>query len=502
MANRGADGKRRCITEFFERAPEKQQQVIAQAVTSEQCGLGGAILGSVKKSVTQALSGKRERNPEPSEDDKRRIGEYSAKFGPARTIDWWKEETGVILKVPTVCKYKNMVQLGASPKYSVNEREDHRGGRPGLLKMAEEEMLMQYLNALRDAGGVVTGKICAASARGIVSALRPYDLKDRGGTVAFSEHWGYDLLKRHDWRWRMRTTGHRHLPDDVRKAEELLHAALCRIAMMYNIPPALFVNCDETANLLIPLTNHTFAPAGAEKVAIAGSEEKRATTLTMGCTPVGRLVPPQMIFPVSTARTLPADGNLPAGWTATFRTARKGKSPSHWANEETVLQYIQSNLVPFLATIKAELGLPSSQKSCVLLDVFRAHLTDKVKEELERNDIVLLTVPASGTDLFQPCDQVVNSKFKQSVKKQFEEYFERMLAAHITGGGPPASFVLDTRLTIIRPRNLEWTIAAWKSLTEKDVRSSWKRAGMAFLQTSSDLDIYSTLRWGCGKFYL
>ena len=113
---------------------------------------------------------------------------------------------------------------------------------------------------------------------------------------------------------------------------------------------------------------------------------------------------------------------------------------------------------PLARASTSRLGLPATQKALLLVDVFRAHLTDAVKAKLDANSIIMITVPVCATDLFQPCDQAgVNLKFKGQMKKAFEEHFQAELKRHMDAGRPPHDFILDQRLTSLRPKNHGWT---------------------------------------------
>ncbi len=65
-----------------------------------------------------------------------------------------------------------------------------------------------------------------------------------------------------------------------------------------------------------------------------------------------------------------------------------------WANEGTVLEYLENNLITFVDAARTRLGLPSTQKALVLVDVFRAHLAEAVKAKLEKHGILMVTLPA------------------------------------------------------------------------------------------------------------
>ena len=80
-------------------------------------------------------------------------------------------------------------------------------------------------------------------------------------------------------------------------------------------------------------------------------------------------------------------------------------------------------LTPYTDRVKDELGLPKSQKSLLILDVFRAHRTPDVLDELKANGFVLEFVPANCTSELQPLDVTVNGAYKNHLKEAFTDWY-------------------------------------------------------------------------------
>ena len=62
-------------------------------------------------------------------------------------------------------------------------------------------------------------------------------------------------------------------------------------------------------------------------------------------------------------------------------------SQNHWANEDTMLEYIQKVIVPFVEIKRETLNLNSEHPALAIFDQFKGQLTEKVTNELEENYI-------------------------------------------------------------------------------------------------------------------
>ena len=71
-------------------------------------------------------------------------------------------------------------------------------------------------------------------------------------------------------------------------------------------------------------------------------------------------------------------------------------------------RFISTVLSPCVAKVKEENQLLDSQKALLILDVFAAHRTDAVLNQLKSAGVVLLFIPANCTGELQPLDLSVN----------------------------------------------------------------------------------------------
>ena len=62
---------------------------------------------------------------------------------------------------------------------------------------------------------------------------------------------------------------------------------------------------------------------------------------------------------------------------------------------------------------------PTDERSLLVWDSFRAHLTESVKEALQRRKIDVAVIPGGLTPVLQPLDKCLNKPFKDHVKTKY-----------------------------------------------------------------------------------
>ena len=62
---------------------------------------------------------------------------------------------------------------------------------------------------------------------------------------------------------------------------------------------------------------------------------------------------------------------------------------------------------------------PRNEQSLLVWDSFRAHLTDEVKEDLNRRKIDVAVIPGGLTPVLQPLDKCLNTPFKDNVRRKY-----------------------------------------------------------------------------------
>ena len=78
-------------------------------------------------------------------------------------------------------------------------------------------------------------------------------------------------------------------------------------------------------------------------------------------------------------------------------------NPKHYSNAEESMKVLNDIIIPYVAKERERLGLNDGQAAVLIMDVFKGQMTDPVLKVLS-NNILLQSVPANFTYLFQPLD--------------------------------------------------------------------------------------------------
>lgn len=240
---------------------------------------------------------------------------------------------------------------------------------------------------------------------------------------------------------------------------------------MGDIPGDLIINWDHTGIKYVPVSNWTFEKKGSKRVEIVGCDDKRQVTALLSCTLNGKILPVQVIYAGKTPACLPKI-TPPKGWNMVF-------TPNHWANEETMLVYLQTILLPYIQQKRSELGLVNNHPALVIFNQFKAQTTEVFLKVLEENFIYFVEVPAHCTDHLQPLDLSINKPIKDHLKKSFQDWYagEVLKQMQISKEN---SKPIDLRLSFLKPLGLQWLINAWRYIQTTDfARNGFQEAGIA-----------------------
>ncbi len=185
-------------------------------------------------------------------------------------------------------------------------------------------------------------------------------------------------------------------------------------------------------------------------------DDKRQITAVFGASLTGDFLPVQLIYKGTTPRCLPAVP-FSRDWHITF-------SHNHWANELTILDYIDKILVPYISKKRLKLKLPPKYPALVIFDQFKGQLTDQVFEKLHKNNFRVL-VPANCTDRLQPLDVSVNKAAKKFMRGQFQDWYSQQICKKLTEDMPMVP--VDLKLSIIKPIGAKWLMGLYDYLKSK-----------------------------------
>lgn len=232
------------------------------------------------------------------------------------------------------------------------------------------------------------------------------------------------------------------------------------------------MNFDQTNSKLVPVSDWTMEKEGSNQVAIVGKEDKREITLLLTITASGYLLPPQVIYQGKTPGCH-AKVTFPESWAITH-------SDSHWSTEATMLQFIDSVLVPYVTKTRHELELAVDHYSLAIFDVFKAHRCDSVLRKLNDNNIHQVFVPAGCTSELQPLDVSVNQEFKAIMKNSFSRWYAEEVRQALDQGRELQDVKVDLRASLMKPLHANWLMLAISNLQEKSdlIRSGFEKSGI------------------------
>ena len=114
--------------------------------------------------------------------------------------------------------------------------------------------------------------------------------------------------------------------------------------------------------------------------------------------------------------------------------------------------------VPYVAKEREKLGLNEAPAALLVMDVFKGQMTDLVLKVLSHNNILLQSVPANFTYLFQLLDvqRGPNGFVKCLIKRKFSNWCNAQIT-HAMDDGRELDFVdIELRLSIMKPLHGKW----------------------------------------------
>ena len=129
----------------------------------------------------------------------------------------------------------------------------------------------------------------------------------------------------------------------------------------------------------------------------------------------GEYLPPQLIYQGKTSRCLPCV-DFSDEWYITY-------SNEHWSNEDTMKEYVEHILLPYIEEKRKSLNLANDFPALVLFDNFKAQCTTAVLTLLDQNNINVVLIPPNCTDLLQPLAISINKAVKDKLCGLFQSWF-------------------------------------------------------------------------------
>lgn len=318
----------------------------------------------------------------------------------------------------------------------------HNGHLPHYQQI--EEILFEWITNQRQLQNSVTREMIIAKA---VSLTQTTNFQNQPNlqSFKFSSIWLNGFLSRYKLSIRRRTTIAQRLPEDLEEKKQNFLSYVLSLRIRYNYPLFLIGNMDET-----PLTFDSPNPSTIEKrgthtisIRTTGNEKKNFTVI-LACLADGTKLPPVCIFK---RKTLPQE-NFPHN--VIVRANEKG-----WVNENEMLWWIEN-----IWSKRA----PNNPRSLLILDSFRAHLVDPVKQRLLTHHTNMAVIPGGLTSKLQPLDVSINKSFKAKIRVFYNHWMSETIH-DLTPSG-----------RIKRPSYSQlalWVVVAWESLDPDLIRRSF-----------------------------
>ncbi|CAI7829148.1 unnamed protein product [Closterium sp. NIES-53] len=107
----------------------------------------------------------------------------------------------------------------------------------------------------------------------------------------------------------------------------------------------------------------------------------------------------------------------------------------------------------------------------VVLDSYRGHLTEGVKEKFHELNCVPAVIPSGCTAEVQPLNVSINKSFKASVRQQYQKWFQEEGQEQLTRAGnlkkPPPEVVV------------RWISQAWKPVPADLIKRAFLTCGIS-----------------------
>ena len=177
---------------------------------------------------------------------------------------------------------------------------------------------------------------------------------------------------------------------------------------MEYIPPEL-VNWDQTKISIVPGSLWTMDAKRSERVEIVGISDKHQITAGFCGAVTGELLPPQLIYQGKTSACLPRYSY--DDWHVTC-------TPNHWSNEDTMKEYIERIIIPYVDRKHKELKLSSDQPALAIFDVFKGQQTEDVTKLLEENNIHVVMYLRTLRTACSPWTSVFNTSWMKEKRSR------------------------------------------------------------------------------------
>ena len=296
--------------------------------------------------------------------------------------------------------------------------------------------------------------------KGLIQLHEPQLLDQYKLSKAFIWNWIHYQLQ---WRWRVKTSQKHKLPIDFDKVAKDYAKRIAATIKHHQTHKSLIINFDQTGIHLVPAGSHSFAPKGTKDVPNHFSCDKRQITAVIASSFDGVLLPIQLIFQGKTERCEPTNNDNidSAGFHITH-------SYNHWSNQETMVQYIDLIIVPYVKQQIAAHHLPAESQVILILDCWSVHKSAEFRNHVYKKYkfINLVFVPANCTSELQVADYVLNRPFKHGITRRFNEWASNIILKQLESN-KLVGLKEHLKMEVIKPMLLQWCYESWNTMKTK-----------------------------------
>lgn len=273
----------------------------------------------------------------------------------------------------------------------------HNGRQPFFPELEQE--LAGWITSCRKQSLPITRNMAMKKAKELSQTEKFQEMYSTISSFKFSKKWMDCFMVRYDFSNRRRTTVSQHLPEDLLEKQQSFLSFVLYRRIQYNYPLKYIANMDETPVSFDLPNSYTLEKRGSNTISIKTTGHERSMfTVILGCMADGSKLPPVIIFKL---KNKPRE-EFPDG--VFIRTNEKG-----WVNKEEMNWWIDN------IWSKRSSDQLLNPRSLLVLDSFRGHLVNSVKQKLDEAHTNMAVIPGGLTSKLQPLDVAVNKSFKSNV---------------------------------------------------------------------------------------
>jgi DDE superfamily endonuclease/CENP-B N-terminal DNA-binding domain len=351
---------------------------------------------------------------------------------PKQIRDWMKKEA----KLHGIKKTKKTVHLG----------------RPRLLSPYEEELMVWFTNH-RESGLPMSIKTVTMKAVELVPQF------DRLSTNAQYQA-VRRLLRANCITIRCKTRVSQRRPQDVVDAATTFVKSMVPFLQAPDVSQDFIINMDQTPVPFSLQGMTTLNLSGATTINITTSDKKsRRFTASLAVTASGKKLKPMFTFK-----------GKPDGRIATKELPNNPRKDdvflncqeNAWFDGDVALRWIAECLAPYVREV------PVGIRPLLILDDYKVHKMESVKEALDALGVTLNIIPGGCTCLAQPIDVGIGKPFKHRIREQWMSWMLDQGVDRTAWETPKRELVT------------EWAWRAWVDLPDNIVKNSWRKTDFSY----------------------